>query len=99
VHEAFYTFAAYLRLERQWPSPMFSTGFVVRNTAHSAVLGNADPQMVWPSSIAILGLQRQNREVAKSLPARYRVASDTEYLLILKADGEQDYAKNERSAK
>jgi hypothetical protein len=55
--------------------------------------------MVWPISIAILGVQRQNREVAKSLPARYRVVRDTEYLLILKSDGEQDYAKNERDAK
>jgi hypothetical protein len=96
VHEAFYTFAAYLRLERQWPGPMFKTSFIVGTNNYPALLGNSDSNIAWPGAIAILGLRQQNREIAKSLPAKYSVAADTEYLLILKSGRGQDSVQKDR---
>ena len=97
AQEGFYTFAAYIRLEHLWPGPMFTTSFVVRDTDYPPLLGNTNPRFVWPREIVILGLQKQNREIAEVLPARYQVAADTEYLMILKALGETEPPKRQKS--
>ncbi|MGC9225514.1 MAG: hypothetical protein ACP5E2_16515, partial [Terracidiphilus sp.] len=92
VQEGFYTFAAYIRMENLWPGPMFATSFIVRDTSYPALLGNADPRFAWPTDIVILGTQKQNREIVKALPGRYRVAADTQYLMILKTNRKPDSA-------
>ena len=99
VQEGFYTFAAYIRIEHLWPGPMFTTSFIVRNSNYPALLGNTDPHFAWPMEIVILGLQKQNREIVKALPDQYRVATDTEYVMILKAAQRPDPSRRKRTLK
>ncbi len=87
VHESLMYFADYLRLERDWlgGNPrMFTTSFVRSTATYLPLLGEPTWRSVPPCAIVILGIQKQNREVARLLPKEYHVAEETEYLLILK---------------
>lgn len=91
VHDALYTFVDYLRLERQWTGPVFTTSFVLPSAGYSPLIGNTDPRTVWPRQIAVIGSRPVNRQIVSMLPDRYRVASEADYVLVLNAaDQPQD---------
>lgn len=99
VHEVFYTFADYVRLEHRWPGPIFDTSFILPVTKYPRLLGNTDPRTEWPGEIVLLGTQPLNRTMVKMLPSRYRVVVDTEYVLILRSGGERDSPEADRTGK
>lgn len=84
VHDALYTFADYVRLERQWPGRIINTSFVQQTTTYPSLLQNTDSHTVWPKDIVLIGTKPLNRTVMQRLPSRYRVQSDSDYVLILK---------------
>ena len=89
VHEPLMYFAQYLRLDRDWldRNPrMFTTSFVRSTGSFSPLLGESKWRSPPPCAIVILGLQSQNRDVARLLPNEYRVSVEADYLLILQFD-------------
>ena len=99
VHDALFTFADYVRVEHQWPGQIFDTSFVLPTTAYPPLLRNTNPHTVWPRDIVLLGTQPLNRAMMQMLQPRYRVLSDTDYVLVLKASEDAGNASADAPAK